>query len=81
MHPFFFKKNRHWDTFVTNKRNNIFITYLEVVDGKYKLKTTPRNLLQNTDLVSNGSYIFISMIIMIKMINLIDLINLFILNK
>ncbi|CAO3608126.1 unnamed protein product [Cunninghamella blakesleeana] len=45
---------RHWDTYVTSKRNNIFITYLEVVDGKYKLKTTPRNLLRNTDLQSPG---------------------------
>ncbi|CAO3616765.1 unnamed protein product [Cunninghamella echinulata] len=45
---------RHWDTFVHEKRNHLFVTYLEIVDGHYKLKTTPRNLLKNTDLQSPG---------------------------
>ncbi|ORZ26016.1 Alpha/Beta hydrolase protein [Absidia repens] len=43
---------RHWDTFVPEKRNAIFAVSLEVVDGQYKLKDEPRNLLKGTGLQS-----------------------------
>ncbi|KAI8335722.1 Alpha/Beta hydrolase protein [Chlamydoabsidia padenii] len=41
---------RHWDTFVTEKRNTLFSISLELVDGRYQLKGTPRNLLKGTGL-------------------------------
>ncbi|KAF7728576.1 hypothetical protein EC973_005802 [Apophysomyces ossiformis] len=43
---------RHWDTFTTQKKNNIFTVQLDVVDGRYRVATHPRNLLRNTDLQS-----------------------------
>ncbi|ORY98006.1 Alpha/Beta hydrolase protein [Syncephalastrum racemosum] len=43
---------RHWDSFVPEKKNNIFVVELELVDGKYKVAGEPRNLLARTGLES-----------------------------
>ena len=43
---------RHWDEFTSEKKNNIFIVKLEFHHGKYRLATTPRNLLQKSKLAS-----------------------------
>ncbi|KAI8096676.1 Alpha/Beta hydrolase protein [Halteromyces radiatus] len=43
---------RHWDTFLSEKQNNIFAVSLEFVNGQYQLKGEPRNLLKNSGLQS-----------------------------
>ncbi|KAI8338748.1 Alpha/Beta hydrolase protein [Chlamydoabsidia padenii] len=43
---------RHWDTFVPEKRNALFVVTLDLVDNKYQLKNSPRNLLKGTGLQS-----------------------------
>ncbi|KAI8148216.1 Alpha/Beta hydrolase protein [Fennellomyces sp. T-0311] len=43
---------RHWDAFVAEKKNNLFVVQLEVSDGRYKVVGEPRNLLAGTNLES-----------------------------
>ncbi|OAD07305.1 hypothetical protein MUCCIDRAFT_77714 [Mucor lusitanicus CBS 277.49] len=46
---------RHWDGYVKEKKNNIFVVHLEVNgDGKYQLKGKPVNVLKDTGLESPG---------------------------
>lgn len=46
--------NRHWDAFVTEKKNNIFVVDLSIIDRKYKVSSEPINLLRKTGLESPG---------------------------
>jgi acylaminoacyl-peptidase len=43
---------RHWDDFVHEKKNNIFVVNLSIDDKKYKVANKPINLLKDTGLVS-----------------------------
>ncbi|KAI8062998.1 Alpha/Beta hydrolase protein [Thamnidium elegans] len=43
---------RHWDTYVTEKKNTIFVIRLSIEDGKYKIEGEPINLLKGTGLES-----------------------------
>lgn len=43
---------RHWDTYVTEKKNTIFVVDLSIIDNKYKVASDPINLLKNTGLES-----------------------------
>lgn len=43
---------RHWDTYVAEKKNNIFVIDLSVIDKKYKITSEPINLLKGTGLES-----------------------------
>ncbi|ORX62822.1 alpha/beta-hydrolase [Hesseltinella vesiculosa] len=45
---------RHWDSYIEQQRNQLFSVDLQLVDGRYQLKNTPRNLLKNTGLQSPG---------------------------
>ncbi|KAI7897664.1 Alpha/Beta hydrolase protein [Cokeromyces recurvatus] len=45
---------RHWDDYVKEKKNNIFVVHLEVIEDKYQLKDKPVNLLRKTGLESPG---------------------------
>ncbi|KAI8889463.1 alpha/beta-hydrolase [Backusella circina FSU 941] len=45
---------RHWDQYVTEKNNNLFVVHLKCQDLKYKLVTEPLNLLKGTGLISPG---------------------------
>ncbi|CEG83539.1 hypothetical protein RMATCC62417_17442 [Rhizopus microsporus] len=43
---------RHWDSFVQEKKNNIFVVHLEIKDNKYQLADKPINLLKGSGLES-----------------------------
>ncbi|KAI9277446.1 Alpha/Beta hydrolase protein [Sporodiniella umbellata] len=43
---------RHWDKFVTKKKNNLFAVSLSFEAGKYEISGEPLNLLKNTGLES-----------------------------
>ncbi|KAI8348009.1 Alpha/Beta hydrolase protein [Choanephora cucurbitarum] len=43
---------RHWDRYVPEKKNNIFVVHLSIDNKKYKIKGEPINLLKNTGLES-----------------------------
>jgi acylaminoacyl-peptidase len=45
---------RHWDDFVIEKKNNIFVVDLSIIDRKYKVSSEPINLLTKTGLESPG---------------------------
>lgn len=44
--------NRHWDAYVSEKKNNIFVVDLAIDDRKYKVSSEPINLLKGTGLES-----------------------------
>jgi dipeptidyl aminopeptidase/acylaminoacyl peptidase len=46
--------NRHWDAYVTEKKNNIFVVDLAIIDRRYKVSSEPINLLRKTGLESPG---------------------------
>ncbi|KAI7888020.1 Alpha/Beta hydrolase protein [Mucor mucedo] len=43
---------RHWDTYVTEKKNTIFVVDLSIKNNKYEIATKPINLLKNSGLES-----------------------------
>ncbi|CAO3690587.1 unnamed protein product [Rhizopus stolonifer] len=43
---------RHWDSFVEEKKNNLFVVSLAYEEGHYKLSSEPLNLLKNSALES-----------------------------
>lgn len=43
---------RHWDSYVTEKKNSIFTVRLSIEDNKYKVEGKPVNLLKGTGLES-----------------------------
>jgi acylaminoacyl-peptidase len=46
--------NRHWDAYVTEKKNNIFVVQLSKNGDKYEVSGQPINLLKQTGLESPG---------------------------
>ncbi|KAI8078261.1 Alpha/Beta hydrolase protein [Gilbertella persicaria] len=45
---------RHWDDYVKEKKNNIFVVDVSIIDRKYKIASEPINLLRKTGLESPG---------------------------
>ncbi|KAG0167517.1 hypothetical protein DFQ28_004177 [Apophysomyces sp. BC1034] len=45
---------RHWDTFISEKKNNLFTIELELQDGRYRVASQPRNLLKRTGLMKQS---------------------------
>ncbi|KAI8992631.1 Alpha/Beta hydrolase protein [Pilobolus umbonatus] len=45
---------RHWDTYVTKKKNNLFVVHLSINNGIYKVVDKPINVMKNTHLESPG---------------------------
>jgi dipeptidyl aminopeptidase/acylaminoacyl peptidase len=44
--------DRQWDAYVTEKKNNIFVVDLAIIDRRYKVSSEPINLLRKTGLES-----------------------------
>ncbi|KAI8074073.1 Alpha/Beta hydrolase protein [Gongronella butleri] len=45
---------RHWDSYIDDKRNQLFHVQLTIANDRYQVKDVPRNLLRNTGLQCPG---------------------------